>query len=354
MALVAHEATLTTGALYGRFEAVDDVIVDVWRHGAGTAIFSLVEQMLEVAQSSHHDSEAQPRVDVISLAGLQILCASRRNPTIGEAVEADLKLWTEKWHLDASSTPTARMRSAVLLSTIFGRLASDCLVHNASRYLSMFQVIGRAVQESDSVEIRHESAGLEVVAVGDDPLSNDLINATMEVVAKSGIEQATLSRISRRAGVTTGAIYSRYDTKIDLLIDAIEILVATVARPTSKLVIVGAQNHEMSTSVARMFHTALSPDRTTWNQFRLETYLAGLTNPTIRRCLRRIQATSDERYFALLQPTQLFDDEQIAQIALAGQTIPIGLSVLDLFCHGHRDLDYLDVSRSLMRLLGAS
>ena len=154
--------------------------------------------------------------------------------------------------------------------------------------------------------------------------------------------------------MTTGAIYSRYDTKIDLLIDAIEILVATVARPTSKLVIVGAQNHEMSTSVARMFHTALSPDRTTWSQFRLETYLAGLTNPTIRRCLRRIQATSDERYFALLQPTQLFDDEQIAQIALAGQTIPIGLSVLDLFCHGHRDLDYLDLSRSLMRLLGAS
>ena len=193
-----------------------------------------------------------------------------------------------------------------------------------------------------------------MIAVGGDPLSNDLINATMDVIAKSGVEQSTLSRISRRAGVTTGAIYSRYESKIELVIDAIEVLVATVARTSSKLVIIGAQNHDMSTSVARMFHTAVSPDRAPWNRFRLETYLAGLSNPAIRRCLRRIQATSDERYFSLLQPTKLFTDEQISEIALAGQIIPIGLSVLDIICAGHREIDYLDVSRCLMRLLGAS
>ncbi|MFZ9867904.1 MAG: TetR family transcriptional regulator [Ilumatobacteraceae bacterium] len=354
MALIASDAGLTTGALYGRFEVVDDVLVDLWKNGAGGAIFALVEEMLPTSPDVDSEVGNRRNIDPLAECGLQILIASRRNLTIAEAIEADLKMWTEKWSLGSSSSPTQRMRSAVLLSTIFGRLASDCLVHGEDRYRSMYEQIHRATEIAESEEIVHESAGLEVIAVGGDPLSNDLINATMDVIAKSGVEQSTLSRISRRAGVTTGAIYSRYESKIELLIDAIEVLVATVARTSSKLVIIGAQNHDMSTSVARMFHTAVSPDRSPWNRFRLETYLAGLSNPAIRRCLRRIQATSDERYFSLLQPTKLFSDKQISEIALAGQIIPVGLSVLDIICSGHRDIDYLDVSRCLMRLLGAS
>ena len=354
MALIANDAGLTTGALYGRFEVVDDVLVDLWKNGASGAIFALVEDMLATSSGTRPDSSERRNIDPLAMCGLQILVASRRNPTIAEAIEAELKSWTEKWNLGGSSTPTQRMRSSVLLSAIFGRLASDCLVHSDDRYRSMYDQVRRATEMAESAMLVHESAGLEVVAVGGDPLSNDLINATMDVIAKSGVEQSTLSRISRRAGVTTGAIYSRYESKIELVIDAIEVLVATVARTSSKLVIIGAQNHDMSTSVARMFHTAVSPDRAPWNRFRLETYLAGLSNSAIRRCLRRIQATSDERYFALLQPTKLFSDDQISEIALAGQIIPIGLSVLDIICSGHREIDYLDVSRCLMRLLGAT
>lgn len=55
----------------------------------------------------------------------------------------------------------------------------------------------------------------------DDPLGHRLLVAATEVFAEKGYERAGVAEIARRAGVTTGAIYSRYRGKDELLADAI-------------------------------------------------------------------------------------------------------------------------------------
>ncbi len=54
--------------------------------------------------------------------------------------------------------------------------------------------------------------------------SNDkkLTDAAAEVFAERGYDGAGVAEISRRAGVTTGAIYSRYRGKSELLFDALD------------------------------------------------------------------------------------------------------------------------------------
>ena len=48
-----------------------------------------------------------------------------------------------------------------------------------------------------------------------------LIDAAAEVFAERGYDGAGVAEIARRAGVTTGAIYSRYSGKSELLLEAL-------------------------------------------------------------------------------------------------------------------------------------
>lgn len=54
-----------------------------------------------------------------------------------------------------------------------------------------------------------------------------LIAAAAQVFAERGFERAGVAEIARRAGVTTGAIYSRWSGKAELLLDAIDVHMRT-------------------------------------------------------------------------------------------------------------------------------
>jgi len=54
-----------------------------------------------------------------------------------------------------------------------------------------------------------------------DPIAARLVAAAAEVFAEKGYDGAGVAEIARRAGLTTGAIYSRYSGKAELLAEAI-------------------------------------------------------------------------------------------------------------------------------------
>jgi AcrR family transcriptional regulator len=56
-----------------------------------------------------------------------------------------------------------------------------------------------------------------------DPLGERLLAAAIEVFAERGYDRAGVAEIARRAGVTTGAIYSRYAGKAELLAAALAV-----------------------------------------------------------------------------------------------------------------------------------
>jgi TetR/AcrR family transcriptional repressor of uid operon len=55
-----------------------------------------------------------------------------------------------------------------------------------------------------------------------DDTSTRLVTAAAQVFAERGYDGAGVQEIARRAGLTTGAIYSRYRGKADLLVEAID------------------------------------------------------------------------------------------------------------------------------------
>lgn len=59
---------------------------------------------------------------------------------------------------------------------------------------------------------------------GDDPLTERLLAAAVEVFTEKGFEKAGVAAIARAAGVTTGAIYSRWRGKQEMMLDALDLV----------------------------------------------------------------------------------------------------------------------------------
>jgi len=57
-----------------------------------------------------------------------------------------------------------------------------------------------------------------------DDITDRLLGAAIEVFTERGIEKAGVAMIARRAGLTTGAIYSRWEGKQELLLDALDVV----------------------------------------------------------------------------------------------------------------------------------
>ncbi|HBU03954.1 MAG TPA: hypothetical protein DEA70_05650 [Acidimicrobiaceae bacterium] len=55
-------------------------------------------------------------------------------------------------------------------------------------------------------------------------ITDRLLTAAIEVFTERGIEKAGVALIARRAGLTTGAIYSRWEGKQELLLDALAVV----------------------------------------------------------------------------------------------------------------------------------
>jgi TetR/AcrR family transcriptional repressor of uid operon len=70
---------------------------------------------------------------------------------------------------------------------------------------------------------RYDRAVTGVAHDSTDDTRERLLDAAAEVFAERGYERAGVAEIARRAGLTTGAIYSRYTGKAGLLLDAIDL-----------------------------------------------------------------------------------------------------------------------------------
>jgi AcrR family transcriptional regulator len=62
-----------------------------------------------------------------------------------------------------------------------------------------------------------------IAGVNPEETKAKLIDAAAKVFGLKGYEQATVAEIAREAGVTNGAIYTHYERKADLLVDAMRV-----------------------------------------------------------------------------------------------------------------------------------
>ena len=349
MSGVARRAGLTTGALYGRYESGGELAAAVWtvrvrdQHFAflDRAIAMFVDREIPFALDGFAVELGSP--SMATLVALQLLGTARRVDELEEVVLSDMR----QWLTDRAAGPRTRRRRrraqvVFTLGTLWGMLLHrDPGRRRLDWSPALHRMAWSFAQPYDEPPDRLVANELSAVrAQTDDPVQNTLIDAVAAIVSRVGLERATGSRIARRAGLTSGAIYARYETKEDLLEHAIEILLAR--RLTDDLGMLGdvSAAADPGAITAKVVAGYLGETRRDWRRFRIEAHLAAHNNPRVAATLDRVQEEAKRDYLTALGARTPKERRELDILARSAQLTPVGLAFTDLLMEGVPLIDW--------------
>lgn len=362
---VVRRCNLTSGAIYGRYEDVDDFIASVWTERLSAPLFDFLSN----AMGAMLGVEGSPSVESIAATvanppknlavAIEALVVGRRNDVLGDEVVEDFATWCEKWGLDAKAEPATRAIHVVALSTVLGAAVYGFAEPKLDDWTLVLAIMSAAIRQAPTTatkppQIGNDLPNIEVSPGTGEPLRDALITATANVIGRAGYERATVSRIGRRAKLTGGAVYTRYDSKDDLIIDTLDTLLSGAVAGTSELTEHGVTHGDLGESVGKIYTLGVAPSRRAWRQFRLETYVAARTRKEPRAALRRVHAAGLVRYHDMLAGRSKMNGDMIRLVARGGQSIPLGLSLVESFESDLDELNFHPFSSTLINLLRAA
>jgi AcrR family transcriptional regulator len=160
-----------------------------------------------------------------------------------------------------------------------------------------------------------------------------LLQAAAEVFAERGYEGAAVSDIARKAGFTTGAIYSRFRDKAELLLEVVR-----GALESEQAAAVSAASAGIYTELGDRFSTFAAPllDESGQRDRNLvfEAHAAARRNPQVGAMLSDFQRQQFAALTQLVQDAQ--DHGEVAKgvdpavVAALFMSIPLGLVLLEL------------------------
>ncbi len=273
-----------------------------------------------------------------TIAALELLATARRIDELEEVVTPDVEGWLKGW----GAAPRARDRRrraqvvftlgslwGVLLHAIPRRRPTDWEVVlagvGASYRLPYTEASSRFVPEPVSA-VRAETG---------DASQSALIDSVLAITARVGFARATTSRIARRAGLTSGAIYARYTSKDELLAHAVEVLLAKrLADDLAGNRTTYFEEPDLGASTARIVGGYLGPARRDWRIFRIEAQLASRHHPQLAGTLDLVQEEAIFAYLEALGAHTPEEKRQLDALARYAQLTPLGLAFVDLVAPG--------------------
>ena len=210
---------------------------------------------------------------------LEIFAASRRIPEVHEVVQPDFERW---WRQQNNDNKIAEQRLVWKLGFKLGyRLAKHIspkaelgkpiagfleLPDDAMR-LPYLEGLGTV-----SPELLPPMAGLSIT---DESIESKLTMAAIEVIATSGVAAASMTRIARRARVSTGTVYPRFK-KAELLIR--KSFTTAIASIVQKNVDIIAERGIGIDEYALTVNAGYGENRKVWRNFRTEMHLEAAHN----------------------------------------------------------------------------
>lgn len=222
---VGREAGLTHGALYARFEDVEELLVDLWAESLSHRVVAMFEAAREAAANPSEQSvdallNFVRNAEAADVAAVQILLMSRRFVVLFEEVEVFIHDYLES---AGEYSHAVQSRALALFSLIMVKIFSNSefgLNSDRLNFLSPVLVDALRTDPDEVLEVPLTEADDRVIPLPRNDLRSQLAYYTFNAVGRSGYTRATISRISRRASCSPGAIYKLYPSKEDLVIAA--------------------------------------------------------------------------------------------------------------------------------------
>lgn len=343
---VARRAGLTTGAVYGRYESVPEMLVDVWITELRDPHVHLLGQLLTATLESTDPSDLVRPVTALAdpsrqtRAAVEILTAAHRIDELDEVVGDDVKQWRTTWGLGAGDVHDDA-QTMWTLAGAWGVALYGLAGLPEPGWQESFRWAQRAAHTPYVVDQTPEPLQVPALVVDTgDEMRDRLLMATMEVISRVGLERTTTSRIARRAGVGQNWIYAGYPSKEDLLVDAMAVLLNNVLAQSERDTLAAGSADEGLVGVARSVTAYLDPSRSSWRMLRLEAHLAARHRPAAAAVLFDAFDDSLRTYPAatgLVQPDMIAGIQPLLRYFAAAV---LGLCLVDSLFGPVRDVDW--------------
>jgi AcrR family transcriptional regulator len=231
---VSHQAGLTHGATYGRFENVDELLVDLWNSTLHDRLSAMFELCLAAVQDPNTTTigavfDLLRDADDRDRAAVELLLTARRIPTLSEECDLFIRNNLEPDEGNAFRSSALFSRAVFLFAMTMARLFADEQFGIDGDFQNCFEKlliealcvdpadVGTWNEHCDGLISGFQAHDRENLPQGR-TLRAELTRSTYSVVGKSGYVRATISRIARRASCSPGGIYKAHHSKEDLVI----------------------------------------------------------------------------------------------------------------------------------------
>ncbi|MGA7833891.1 MAG: TetR/AcrR family transcriptional regulator [Acidimicrobiales bacterium] len=350
---VGHEAGLTHGATYARYEDVDELLVDLWNSVLCQRAIELFELAMNAAKSPGGKTVGAlfdfiRDAKVADVASVQVLLTARRIPILQEEVEPFIHDYLEPVGFASEQESAVFTRGLTLFAMALIQVFAASQFGWEAEYQSVLEKLLIETLEVDPEDVKPvvvTEPDDRIILAQSDELKSQLAFATFGVVGKSGYTRATISRIARRANCSPGAIYKLYPSKEDLVISALHQLMRARWMNISNFVNILEEG-----SLTQLLYSTASEQNAVRQHFTLETALASAYSAKLRNAILG-QVTELEAIVPML--TNVSDDEKNRLRFLIRSLVfcTVGVSFLSTVTKRTQSVDFNEFAEPFRRAL---
>lgn len=274
---VIKRAGVSRPTFYSYFDDISGLLAETW--------IEFGSPWFEALGRGEH-----PAVDgEVHLALTEILLIAPRVSELLEVVQPDLlNMWTSV----EKQSEVALVRYCWCLGLAIGVETARFVLPDASSIQAIGPIVagmpndwvGRQVLREVRIEGIPQVS--EADAVADDEILTRLLDASIDVVIRAGVERASLSRICRAARLTTGAARPRFPSLHELVIQGFDRMIASVVSENMSEYGTARMGTRPWDAFAAFTISGLQPSRTRWRRYRQELHVAARVDSGLKQHLR--------------------------------------------------------------------
>lgn len=326
---VAEQAGLSTGAIYGRFENIDELLVEVWSRRLRSVVLAGLERSIRTSDPGVGDPDPvvpESFDPVAERIGAFLIALAPRSDVLSEVVVPDVDTWLRAMGVGPGNPATLRARRAIAIAAYFGAMlngsVSDALLPDWVLCLRWWEEAGARETLPSSAPLASPTPARIVVESGA-PELDVLLLATGQVMARDGVAGTTVTRIARRAGVPRSAVYAHFDSKDDLIHACIFHATASASASARRL-----KSLTTPHGVAAVAHRVTDPGSREWRRRRIEGLLAAISNPTLASAVLLAQVETENELIMRIGLIDAGEEYALRQLLRFFDVLASGLAVV--------------------------
>ena len=331
---ICELAKNTRPTFYSYFGNIDGLLADIWISEGDAFLTRLADPSYEVMNSKQA---------VEDRALIEIFAIAHRVPEVAEVVNRQVISW---WNGLTKGDDFKTLKFAWLIGERLGAL----LMLPVDPTVKTLALADKFLLSVDKVATIKTKMTTDLLPAISDPapkeksIDEQLLAATVNVIANSGVKAASMARIARYAQMTTGSVYPRFSNIGTLVIESFEFAAKHVVTQN----LANTKDGSFGPDEFGLFVTAgLLARRKQWRNYRLEAHIEARINKPLAK---RIQKSNAEVNIQVSNALKRYNVPEVVLEAATHLIHSIGIGFTLLFNAGIalNELDHRRITRQIV------